>query len=175
MVSCQKAPAKAASPFPLTAKQCVTLDGLLNPRRARNVEALMEYLYWHGLSVTLDAAGYDDLAAVGLPPHTADQAADDAYMLGIVEMRTGDRGTGPVRVKAITVYDSASDLVREAVQRGLAVESRKAELAGAEMWPSHRAVPDAAEPPAHVKTWKPTPAPAKATTFRPATGGKGAA
>jgi len=58
-----------------------------NPRRWNQVERLLRHIAWHGMKMHLNEDGYQRLLdEEEMRPYQVDQAADDAWQLGLVEM-----------------------------------------------------------------------------------------
>jgi hypothetical protein len=60
----------------------------LTPRRYQQCQRMIRYLHWHGGKVYLTRAEYSDIRGEAeLDRPRADQAIDDLFALGMVEMR----------------------------------------------------------------------------------------
>jgi hypothetical protein len=60
----------------------------LNPRRRLNVERLIQFLKWNGTKVFFDDSRYDQFRDdYRVDRYVIDQAIDDAYALGLCEIR----------------------------------------------------------------------------------------
>lgn len=65
----------------------------LNPRRRLYAEKLLHFLWWHGGKRSLNAETYDLVQyEQALDRWATDQAADDLYTLGAVDMRRVGEG-----------------------------------------------------------------------------------
>ena len=59
-----------------------------NPRRRFYAERLLRFVWWHGSKLFINDKAYADLAhAERLDRYAVDQAADDLYRLGCIEVR----------------------------------------------------------------------------------------
>jgi hypothetical protein len=65
----------------------LTAADLINPRRMRNVEQLVSYHEWHGGKLYLTRARYSELRERGMDRLRVDQAVNDAYTLGNLDLR----------------------------------------------------------------------------------------
>jgi hypothetical protein len=70
------------------------LGARLSPRRKLNAQRFLDYLHWHGRRLRLDDHAYADLRgdrwpAFGVDRYVVNQAVDDLYALGLVEIRFG--------------------------------------------------------------------------------------
>lgn len=67
-----------------------SLGARLSPRRKLYAQRLLDHLQWHGRRVLLDELRYADLAAdpqCSLDRFAVNQAVDDLYALGLVDVR----------------------------------------------------------------------------------------
>lgn len=94
-----------------TAYQQTPPAAWLNPRRRLQAEAVVDYLRWHGCKITLTAERYDqmrgDFRTEHLDRYQVDQAVDDLWSLGCVEIR-------PINASVVSVRLLSDDLDRAA-------------------------------------------------------------